>query len=118
MRYYDFRLSNGESWFLKTEQTLYEIKNLIKNTDWIKLNSCGSKRSGDWTEYIPKEADVQCCNIVSVVEDIDYQKRIDEWIQDKTERLEIISNNTESSIYRNGQAIFSSNIKCNIVRNF
>lgn len=90
IRYYIFRLSNGEDRNLKTERSLEEIKDEIIHNKWIKLYSCGYKHVGDWTVSVPKESDVQTCNIIDVVEDVDYQKDIDAYNEDIKNRLNII----------------------------
>ena len=90
IRYYTFRLSNGEDRNLKTEKSLEEIKQEIIDNKWIKLYSCGHKYVGDWMVYVPKESDVQTCNIIDVVEDVDYQKDIDKQNEDIKNRLNII----------------------------
>lgn len=89
MRYFSFRLANGEEWFLKAEDnyTLEYLKDDIENNKWIKLNSSGRVYIPNGVKFIPKEADIQTCNIVSVIENEDYQKNIDKWnIRKKTTR--------------------------------
>lgn len=92
MRWYDIKLSNDESWHLKTEMNLKEVKQYIQNNKWIKLQSYGQKHGYNSTIFIPEESDIQTCNIVYINEDEDFQKRIDEQKQSKKERLEIIHN--------------------------
>lgn len=92
MRLFEFRLADGEdSWYLKTDvYTLDSLKKYIQNNKWIKLNSPGQVSIPNGWKYIPKEADVQTCTIVSVVEDEYYQKNIDEWNKSVNERMIII----------------------------
>jgi len=90
IKYYLFRLSNDEQRYLTTDKSLEEIKQEIINSKWITLYSSGHKDVGDWIVSIPKESEVQTCNIVDVTEDVDYQENLDKHVDDIKERLEII----------------------------
>lgn len=90
MRRYEFKLANDERWYLISGKTLEEIKQEILNNKWIKLYSSGWKSINNGYTYIPKESDIQTCNIVYVYEEKDYQKTIDEQKRTKEESLKII----------------------------
>lgn len=90
MRKYNFKLANDETWFLITEKTLLEVKQEILSNKWIKLSSYGWKSINNGCTFLPKESDIQTCNIVYVNEEINHQKIINEQKLSKKDRLEII----------------------------
>lgn len=88
---FEFNLSNGEDRYLITEMNLDEIKQYIQENEWITLNHYGVIYRDNGMRFVPKVADIQTCNIVRLVEDEGYQKRIDELKESKIKRLRIIN---------------------------
>lgn len=87
---YEFWLANGEERYLVTEMPYEEVKKYIQENQWIELNHYGVIYEGNAMRWTPKVADVQTCNIVTIVEQKDYFKNILENREEEKRKMNII----------------------------
>lgn len=83
-------LSNGEERFLNTTMNMTELKNYISNNKWIELHHSGRVYRNGGVRLVPKDVDVQTCNIVSIVEHVGWYEKVQERHKEECERLKII----------------------------
>lgn len=91
MNIFKLKLSNNETKRLISEKTLEEVKEDITKNKWIALTG---------NRYSEEDIDVQTCNIVYVIEDIQYKEILNKLRKKKTERIELIKEITKYEFNR------------------
>jgi hypothetical protein len=69
---------------------LRDLQEYVSNNKWIKLNSHGYIHIRNGYKFIPEEAEIQTCTIISIKEMEDYQEQVDKKERNDKIKQEII----------------------------